>query len=420
MIAYPSPTLEAAMTTTLFRNAAVLNVHLGEIRPDKSVIVEDGLIREVGPSNEVRVTDPDRVIDVKGRTLMPGLVDGHVHVYFQSFDTPELLRWRPSYLVAKAARSLSDMLQRGFTTVRDTGGADFALAQAVDEGVLDGPRLIFGGLALTQTGGHGDGRSRNEVNPTGCSRCPTIALVADGVDEVRKGTREILRTGAHHVKLMLSGGVTSPTDSISSTQYSDEEIAVAEASSQGAYVTGHTYLAGAISNALRIGLKCIEHGNLIDETTVKDFIRYDAFLVPTLVTYNTMDRLGPSMGLSAESHAKNSQVLESGLSALEMAHAEGVKLVYGSDLIGGQQVHQLEEFAIRREVQPAIDVIRAATTTAAELVGLEGRIGVVGPEAYADLIIVDGDPLKDISVLTDPDRYLSMVMKGGVVYRDRL
>lgn len=153
---------------------------------------------------------------------------------------------------------------------------------------------------------------------------------------------------------------------------------------------------------------------------MQDFVEHDAFLVPTLVTYNTMDRLGLQMGLSKASHAKNSEVLESGLSALEMAHRGGVSLVYGSDLIGEQQVYQLEEFTIRAQVQPAIDVIRAATTTAARLVSMEGKIGVVAPDAYADLIIVDGDPLENISVLTNPDRYLSLVMKNGVVYRDQL
>lgn len=410
------------MSVVLFRNAAVLDVESGEIRPDQAVLVEDGVIREVGPTAEVRASDPERVIDVGGRTLMPGLVDGHVHVYFQSFKAEELSGWMPSYLVSKASRALSNMIQRGFTTVRDTGGADFALAQAVDEDLIEGPRVIFGGMALTQTGGHGDGRGPGDVSTTQCTRCPTIGLVADGPEEVRKGAREILRTGAHHIKLMLSGGVTSPSDSISSTQYSDEEIsaAVAVAEAEGKYVTGHTYLASAISNALRLGLKCIEHGNLIDESTVKEFVKHDAFLVPTLVTYNTMDRLGLQMGLSEASHAKNSEVLESGLSALEMAHRGGVNLVYGSDLIGEQQAYQLEEFTIRAQVQPAIDVIRAATTNAARLVGLEGKIGVVAPEAYADLIVVDGDPLEDISILTKPDQHLSLVMKNGVVYRDRL
>ncbi|SIR69857.1 metal-dependent hydrolase family protein [Williamsia sterculiae] len=410
------------MTLTLFRDAAVLDVGAGEIRPDQAVLVEDGLIREVGSTTEVTSTNPDRVIDAGGRTLMPGLIDGHVHVYFQSFKTEELMGWMPSYLVSKATRSLGDMLQRGFTTVRDTGGADFALAQAIDEGLVDGPRLIFGGMALTQTGGHADGRGPGDISTTQCTRCPTIGLIADGPEEVRKGAREILRTGAHHIKLMLSGGVTSPSDSISSVQYGDEEItaAVQVARAQGRYVTGHTYLAGAISNALRLGLRCIEHGNLIDESTVQDFVDNDAFLVPTLVTYNTMDRFGLEMGLSASSHAKNSEVLSSGLSALEMAHRGGVKLVYGSDLIGPQQVYQLEEFTIRAQVQPSIDVIRAATTNAAELVGLPDKIGVVAPQAYADLIIVDGDPLEDISILTKPEQYLSLVMKNGVVYRDQL
>nr|WP_260173758.1 amidohydrolase family protein [Nocardioides albus] len=351
---------------------------------------------------------------------MPGLIDAHVHVYFQSLDLPKLQSWPPSYLVPKAARALEDMLQRGFTTVRDTAGADFALAQAIDDGLIAGPRLIYGGPALSQTGGHGDGRRPGDDTEQSCCRCPHMSRIADGPDEVRKVSRDILRTGAAHLKLMLSGGVSTPTDSISSIQYTDEEIAVAvrEASVQGKYVTGHAYLAEAIENALALGLRCIEHGNLLKPSTVASFVEHDAFLVPTLVTYKAMDEMGPAIGMSKSSHQKNSEVLATGLEALEMADRGGVKLVYGSDLIGELQTRQLEEFTIRSEVQSSIDVIRSATTTAAELTNLTGKVGVIAPDAHADLLVVDGDPITDISVLTRPDKYLDIVMRAGQIYRD--
>ncbi|WP_026303073.1 metal-dependent hydrolase family protein, partial [Jongsikchunia kroppenstedtii] len=313
------------MSTTLVQNAAVLDPIAGEVVPDQSVLAVDGQIKEVGSTREVSASNTDRVIDVHGQTVMPGLVDGHVHVYFQSLDLPLLQSWLPSYLVPKAVRSLEDMLQRGFTTVRDTGGADFAIAQAVEDGIINGPRVIYGGTALSQTGGHGDGRQRGDSSHNDCCRCPNIARIADGPDEVRVAARDVLRTGAHHLKLMLSGGVSSPTDSISSVQYSDEEISVAvrEATAAGRYVTGHAYLASAITNALDLGLRCIEHGNLIDDTTIRKFVEKDAYLVPTLVTYQAMDEIGMQIGMTAGSHAKNSEVLDAGLSALEAAYRGG-------------------------------------------------------------------------------------------------
>jgi imidazolonepropionase-like amidohydrolase len=408
--------------TTLFRNAAVLDTERGELHGDQAVLVVDDRIAEVGTVTEVRSANPDRVVDARGRTLLPGLIDAHVHVYVQSMNLTLLESWLPSYLVPKAAKALGEMLQRGFTTVRDVGGADFALAQAIEEGLVVGPRLVHGGPALSQTGGHGDFRSRGSFDAHGCLRCPTIFRLADGPDEVRRVARDVLRGGAHHLKLMLSGGVLSPTDSISSVQYTSEEIAVAvrEASAAGKYVTGHTFLADAINSALRQGVRCIEHGNFIDDTSVDLFNDYGAFLVPTLTILRAIDENGPGMGLSEEVLRKSAEVFDAGLTALERAQRGGVNIVYGTDLLGDLQTRQLEEFTLRAEVQPLPDLIRSATATPARLLGMAGDIGVIAPGAYADLLIVDGDPLTDISVLTKPERYLNLVMKAGTVYYDAL
>jgi imidazolonepropionase-like amidohydrolase len=408
--------------TTLFRNAAVLDVERGELHGDQSVLVVGDRVAEVGSPIEVRPANPDRVVDVRGRTLMPGLIDSHVHVYMQTLKLAELASWLPSYLVPKAIKALGEMLRRGFTTVRDTGGADYALAQAIEDGLVAGPRLIHGGPALSQTGGHGDFRPRGDFATQGCPRCPVIARVADGPGEVRRTARDVLRSGAHHLKVMLSGGVMSPTDSISSVQYSGEEIAVAvrEAGVAGKYVTGHAYLADPINAALLQGIRCIEHGNFIDDTSVALFTEHDAFLVPTLITYQALDEAGPGLGMSADSHRKNAEVLDAGMTSLERAYRGGVNLVYGTDLLGELQVRQLEEFTLRAEVQPLLDVIRSATTTAARLLGMCDEIGVIAPGAYADLLIVDGDPVTDLSVLTSPERHLNLVMKAGTVYHDTL
>nr|WP_205328516.1 amidohydrolase family protein [Glycomyces sp. YM15] len=252
--------------------------------------------------------------------------------------------------------------------------------------------------------------------------CPDLSTVCDGVDEVRRAAREQLRTGAFHVKIMLSGGVASPTDRIDSTQFSLEEIraVVEEAEAANRYVAGHAYTARAVNRGLTAGVRSIEHGNLIDETSIELFLEHDAFLVPTLVTYQRMAAEGARHGLPAESIAKNPIVLDAGLRALETAHRAGVNLCYGSDLLGGMRRHQLEEFTIRGAVIPAADVIRSATVTAAKLLGEEGRLGQVVPGALADLLVVEGDPLEDLAVLTDPEANLKLIMQDGTSKSNRL
>jgi imidazolonepropionase-like amidohydrolase len=301
-------------------------------------------------------------------------------------------------------------------------GADFGIAAAVEEGLLAGPRVVFGGKALSQTGGHGDLRApgRTLVDQHPC--CPTLTVVADGVAEVRKAAREQLRRGAHHVKVMLSGGVASPTDRIDSTQYSMDELraVVEEARAANRYVTGHAYTAAAVNRGLEAGVGCIEHGNLMDESSVELFGRTGAFYVPTLATYAALAEEGLEHGLPADQHAKVFEVLDAGLRALELAHRAGLPIVYGTDLLGGMHRRQLTELTLRAEVQPAADVLRSATTVAARLVGLEGRVGVVAPGASADLLVVDGNPLERLQVLTDPDHHLRLVMRAGRVHRNHL
>ena len=407
-------------TLTVLKNVRVLDVHHGALLETGSVVVRDDRIVEVGP--EARMPGVvARIIDGKGMIVMPGLIDGHVHVTAATADLAALAEWSPFYVAAHSARLLRDMLSRGFTTVRDTGGADYGLAAAVEEGLIRGPRLIFGGKALSQTGGHGDMRGRGRVVRDDHPCCPNIAVVCDGVDEVRKVARDQLRTGASHIKLMLSGGVASPTDRVESTQFSLDEIraAVGEAHAAGAYVAGHAYTAEAIDRALSAGVRSIEHGNLLEASSIELFLQHGAFYVPTLVTYDRLSKDGPQFGLPAASFEKVSAVLDRGLGALEMAHRAGVNIVFGTDLLGGMQIHQLDELRLRSEVQPPIEIIRSATVTAARLLHREGEVGSVTVGALADLILVDGNPLEDLGVLLDPDKRLRMIMKGGVVHRDR-
>ena len=407
-------------TTVLFRNAAVLDAERGELVPGRSVLVDGDTIAEVG--GDELTSGVARVVDVGGMTLMPGLIDAHVHVNAVTADLSALAEWSPAYVTARAAGVIRRMLHRGFTTVRDVAGADYGLAAAVDEGHLEGPRIVFGGKALGQTGGHGDWRHRGRDVHDTCYCCPTMGRIVDGVPEVRRAARDEIRRGAHHLKLMLSGGVASPTDRVDSTQFSLEEIraAVEEAEAANVYVTGHAYTVRAINRALECGVHCIEHGNLMDETSVRLFREHDAFYVPTLATYSALAERGIAAGLPPASHRKVFDVLEGGLRALEMAHRGGVSIAYGTDLLGDMHEDQLTEFRLRSQVQPAADVIRAATVNAARLLRMPGRIGAIVPGASADLLVVDGDPLRDLTVLCDPERRLRMIVSRGRVVRDEL
>ncbi|MBO0774777.1 MAG: amidohydrolase family protein [Actinobacteria bacterium] len=404
----------------LLRNASVLDPAHGEIIPGRAVLVRGAEIAEVGDAG-LRPAGAD-AIDVRGQILMPGLIDAHVHVTSYTADLAAAAEYSPFYVAARAGQILRGMLDRGFTTVRDAAGADYGLAQAVEEGYLTGPRVLFGGKALTQTGGHGDGRPRGRDAYDDAYCRPSHGRIVDGVTEVRRAVRDEIRRGADHIKLMLSGGVASPADRVDSTQFSMEEIraAVEEAGAANRYVLGHAYTAAAVNRGLQAGVRSIEHGNLMDKTSVALFRETGAFYVPTLVTYQALAEEGPAAGLPPASHRKVFDVLDAGLHALELAHRGGVPIAYGTDLLGDMHRHQLREFTIRAQVQPAADIIRSATTVAAELVNLSGRAGVIREHAFADLLVLDGNPLADIGVLTRPGKHLKLIMHAGRIHHNTL
>jgi imidazolonepropionase-like amidohydrolase len=397
----------------LLRNARLLDPATGEYT-EGDLRCEDGRIAEIGTG----LTAGDvRTEDLRGAVVLPGLVDAHVHVTASTADLGSLPSSSPSYVVAHSARTMSRMLDRGFTTVRDASGADYGLADAQAEGLFRGPRLLFCGRALSQTGGHGDSRTRGANASDDHPCCAGLGRLADGVDAVRAAARDELRKGAHHIKVMASGGVASPTDRIDSTQYSADELRaiVEEAEAANRYVAAHAYTARAVNRALELGVRSIEHGNLIDDRSVELFLRHDAYLVPTLVTYWALKEEGREHGLPESSWRKVDEVLGAGMAALERAARGGVKLVYGSDLLGGMHRHQNHEFRLRGEVQPALDVLRSATSTAADLLNLTGEIGALTPGAHADLLVVDRDPLEDIGVLAEPEKFRHVIQGGTVV-----
>ncbi|MEN5161493.1 metal-dependent hydrolase family protein [Achromobacter spanius] len=413
------------MSAVLFKNANLLDPLQSELLEGHHVLVEDGVIKEV--SDKPITASSARVIDAAGRTLMPGLIDLHVHVLATQLNLSTQGVLPDALVMMRAVPIMAAMLRRGFTTVRDAGGAGWGLKCAVNEGTVKGPRLFISGRAISQTGGHGDPRPRSDhLRPMSfcgcCFRAGDIGRVADGIDDVRKAVRQELQMGADQIKMMASGGVASPTDPIASFGYSEEEIRVIvdEAASRQTYVMAHSYTADAIERAIRNGVRTIEHGNLVDERVARFMAEKGAFVVPTLVTYEALANEGADYGLPADSVAKIATVRTAGLHSLEIYKKAGVKIGYGSDLLGPSQRLQSDEFRIRREVLSAQEVIQCATTTAAEVLNQVGQLGRIQEGALADILLVDGDPYRDLSCILGQGEHIGLIMKGGVVEHNDL
>jgi imidazolonepropionase-like amidohydrolase len=397
------------VTRTVLDDVSVVDTVAGRTVPHRQVVLDGDRVTAVHPAG----TDgPGERPDVRGLTVVPGLIDCHVHVKAWTADLAAVSRRPASYTALRAADLLGAMLRRGFTTVRDCGGADAGLAAAVADGTTAGPRVHYCGHAISQTGGHGDTRTAGEHCHAGAGE--SLSRVADGVDGVRVAVRDELRQGAHFIKVMVSGGVSSPTDRLDSLQYGAAELAAAveEATNAGRYVTGHAYTAAAVRRAAEVGFRCVEHANLIDAPVADLLAERGVFMVGTLATYEALAVRGAAEGMPADQLAKLQRVRDAGLRSIELAAAAGVKLVYGTDLLGAMHDAQLSELRIRAQVQPAADVLRAATVTAAELLGA-ADLGRVEAGTRADLLLVDGDPLADLGVLTEPDRHLRAVVQGG-------
>jgi imidazolonepropionase-like amidohydrolase len=410
------------MGSYLFTGGRFLDPRRNELIDGIEVLVEDNLVKEV--SDRPITTSGAQRIPIGTRTLMPGLIDAHIHLVLTEVNLQMLADVPLTLLAAKGSVAMRAMLERGFTTLRDTGGADWGIKAAVEQGLFVGPRLFIAGQPLSQTGGHGDFRKRTQTQ-TFCACCSGLywaSRVADGVPDVIKAARDELRKGADHIKLMVSGGVASQLDPLESLQYRIDEIeaAVEEATRWGTYVCAHAYSPEAIARAVRAGVRTIEHGNLIDVPTAALMAEREAFLVPTLVTYDAMRRRGRDYGLSPYSLAKNEVVLEAGLRSLEIARNAGVRIGFGSDLLGQLQDDHCGEFLLRVEAMSAPEVIRSATLVNAEIVRQTGKLGELVPGAFADLLVMDGDPYQDLGVFRSDGGRLDGIMVNGRFVRNRL
>jgi imidazolonepropionase-like amidohydrolase len=378
---------------------------------DGPVVVRDGRIESIGTP----ARPGDEIVDGRGGTVLPGLIDAHCHAYGIGLDMMDMEASLLSYVAVLATARLRGALQRGFTTIRDVAGGDAGIARAIGEGRIPSPRYLFTGAALSQTGGHGDGR------PQHWDTCPCgghTAEVVDGVDALRVAARERFRQGAHAIKIMTSGGVVSLTDPIRVPQYSAEEIrAVAdEATRRGSYVAAHAYSAEAIVHSVRNGVRSIEHGNLLDVESAAAMVEHDAFLVPTLACYDAMDRRGEQIGMAQISRDKNREVLDAGREAIEIAAAAGVPIGFGTDLMGVLEAEQLNGLRLQAEVTGMLELLRSATSRNARLIGRPdlGRVVVGG---VADLVVLEGNPFEDGECLWSPDADRTIVQAGRVVHR---
>ena len=400
-------------TRTLIRGGDVLDVRRGTIERAE-ILIEGDVIVEVS-ARGIAVTDVD-VIDATGTTVMPGLIDCHVHI-----NSAAMIAQPPlpdSLAAAMSARELRDMLWRGFTTVRDVAGADGGHKEAVERGLFAGPRLFVCVDALTQTGGHGDSRGPGDMRPQ--SRPGSV--VVDGADRVRWAVRDNLRRGADHIKMMVSGGIASPSDPLDSIQFSEAEIRAAteEASNAGAYVAAHAYSDDAVRRAVEWGIRTIEHGSLIADEAARRMAAEGAILVPTLSPYYWVMTQGEALGLPAHHIAKARLPYESSANALALARERGVKVAYGTDLFKTPHEQQAWEFILRSSVESSLDALRSATIVGAEVVRLDGKVGEVVPGALADLLAIAGNPLEDLMLLQDQGRHIPLIIKGGEVIKNEL
>lgn len=398
---------------TTFLNARIFDGVQGEYLNDSVVIVEGDRIaavdRRPGPSS-----DGD-VIDVAGKTLMPGLIDAHCHVLGSSLRVTDVETQPLTYVASYASKMLGHALDCGFTTVRDVGGGEVGIARAVQDRLIRGPRVFFAGRALSMTGGHGDFRDPfSEVGACGCAAAGRLAVVVDGEDAVRTAAREELRRGAHCIKIMLSGGVLSPTDPIWMEQFTDREVvaAVEEAARRRKYVAAHCHPSSSIARAARLGVRTIEHATLIDEASAAAVKSAGAYVVPTTVIVRALLDDAEAGRLPAWMSAKLAEVSDQSMQGLEIMDRMGLKIGFGTDLLGHLHSHQTREFLIRREVQSSAAILRSATSVNAEIL-MEPELGKIQPGCLADLLIVDGDPLADIDVLAQDGRRLTAIMKAG-------
>lgn len=395
-------------------NARILDAEAGKLSTPMSILIEGEEIIDV--ASGVAAPEGAEVIDLAGKTVMPGMIDCHMHVVAWSLDLWGNMVAPSSLSALRSAQVMEETLARGFTTIRDLGGADYGLVRGVEEGLITGPRLVICGKGLSTTGGHCDLRTRTDDRPGIMSdRLGSMGIIVDGVDAVREVCRTYIKEGAGFIKIMANGGVSSPNDPIHSIQFSRAEIeaAVEEAENAGLYVSAHVYTDHAIARCVDLGVRSLEHCNLIEPETAARAAEHGCIAVPTLVAYEALAREGEALGLGADSIAKIDTVRTAGRRSLSVMKEAGLPMAFGSDLLGELRKYHCLEIDLLEEVLPSAEIIRSLTTVGAELCGLKGQAGVIAPGAFADLLVLDGDPFADLNLLKGDGANFQAIMARG-------
>jgi imidazolonepropionase-like amidohydrolase len=416
----------------VFSDVRVFDGQCDQLSEATDVTVAGNVIRSIAKASPAGHGDGITVISGGGRVLMPGLIDAHAHLAFATIPLPQILLASAEYVAIRGAVAAGEMLMRGFTSARDCGGPVFGIKQAIDQGHVPGPRIWPSGAMISQTSGHGDFRFPYETPRGTCgwlSRSELVgaAAIADGVPEVLRAVREQLRGGASQIKMMAGGGVASPHDPIDVTQFTEAELraGVEAAENWGTYVAVHAYTPRSVRQALRAGVRCIEHGHLLDEKTVAEIAEHGAWwsVQPFLDDEDVPPLPDPT------SRAKYQEIVRGTDRAYELAQRHSVKLAWGTDTLfdaalATRQGAQLAK--MKRWFTPA-QILKMATKTNAELLAMSeprnpypGKLGVVAEGALADLLLVDGNALESIELLSVPETSLAVIMKDGVIYKNAL
>jgi imidazolonepropionase-like amidohydrolase len=411
------------MTGVLLKNASVVVEGHNELQLSLNVFIRDDRIVAV-TADPIEPGDAT-VIDVAGKTVMPGLIDAHAHITGLSLS-PKNLAYPSADLVKAAETYLRNSLLAGFTTIREAGGADYTISHLLKTGAIIGPRMFYSGKALTQTGGGADFRTPIELtDPCGhISPLSVMSVIVDGIDKVREAAREELRKGATQLKAFVSGGVVFPAEGHPTRyEFSEAELVaiVEEAAARGTYVMAHVYTDEGVRRCLKAGVRSIEHGNFMTEETVARMAEKGAFLDLTFISLVQRLETAHENNLSPAIVENLKRTIDRGKQVYAWAKRHGVPIGLGTDLWGPDaQRWQSREFEVRSEFDSAPEILRSATSVNAEILMQKGGLGTVAPGAYADLLVVDGDPLADIKVLAHPQQTLKLIMQGGVIHKNEL
>ncbi|WP_234783607.1 metal-dependent hydrolase family protein [Mycolicibacterium celeriflavum] len=427
----PSPDERSGAPVTDFRDVRIFDGHSDRLSAPSNVRVKGNRIERI--STDPLPAEPDAtVIDGGGRTLMPGLIDNHWHTMLVRPPVTQLATLDPGYLNLLAGAEAGDTLMRGFTTVRDLGGPSFGLKRAIDEGVIDGPRIFPSGAMITVTSGHGDFRTGHDL-PRSPGGPPSVqeqlgaSMIADSPDEVRMRTREQLFQGASQIKLTAGGGVSSPHSPLDVVAFTEPELRAATeaATNWGTYVSVHAYTPATITQAIRAGVRVIEHAHLMDDATAKEMADKDIWLSTQPIPAEMIGAFPPG----SDEAAKAKEIVDGVTNIYQLARKHNIKTAFGTDILFSPQLAPKQGALLAqlsRWFSPA-EVLEMATGTNAELLALSGKrspysgkLGVVEQGALADLLLVEGDPLADLNLVADPGRNFKVIMKDGKVYKNTL